>query len=96
MDRWGLQKKDIALLYVRKIKPHIGDNAMSTSMLNHTFKAPGVQYISTFFLKAKPFFIASYTQTLKNAPIASPAKSYILELSSGPLKCCQSGIIKQR
>jgi hypothetical protein len=38
----------------KKIKPYIGDKAMSTSILNHTFKIPGVQHISTVFLKAKP------------------------------------------
>ena len=49
-----LQKKDMAISYVEKIKPHIGDKAMTTSILNNTFKMPGVQHISTVFFKAKP------------------------------------------
>ena len=60
MDSYGCKKKTQRYYMWKKIKPHIGDNAMSTSMLNHTFNVPGVQHISTNFLKAKRFFIASY------------------------------------
>ena len=49
----------------KKIKPHIGDKVMTTSILNRTFKIPGVQHISTVFFKAKPSLM------LKSIPITS-------------------------
>ena len=37
---------------------------MSTSMLNHTFGIPGVQYISVNFLAARPSLTPAYTATI--------------------------------
>jgi len=54
MDSYNCKKETWLYHMWKKIKPHIGDKAMSTSILNHTFKIPGVQHISTGFLKAKP------------------------------------------
>jgi hypothetical protein len=78
----------------KKIKPHIGDKAMSTSILNHTFNTPGVQHISTDFLEAKPPFIAVCMQIMKSVQIVNPAILYILEANCEPSRCFQWAIRK--
>ena len=67
---------------------------MSTSMLNHTFGIPGVQYISVNFLAVRPLLTAACTATISSARTAN----LVMLLSSAKLqelsKCCQWAIEK--
>ena len=49
---------------------------MSTSMLNHTFGIPAVQYSHMNFWAARPYYTAACTAIISNVPTANPGMSF--------------------